>query len=115
MLSLFSSIISNFFEFKFVQYSNSSTSSLNERPYIFVIVVPSLPIFNTTPFPVGLRALVSGLYSYSFVANTYHSFLYLNLLPYPSNTVPFLTISGFISIVMSSVISGGGGIGVGIG
>ncbi|WP_420535800.1 hypothetical protein [Brachyspira intermedia] len=47
---------------------------------IFVIVLPSLAIFNKAAFPVFSKLFVSVSYSYSFVASTYHSFLYLNLL-----------------------------------
>ena len=80
-----------------------------------LIVLPSLPIFNNAPFPVGVSFLVSASYSYWLVANTYHSFLYLNLLEYPPNTVLSGTISGVTFIGFSSTLSGGVGIGVGIG
>ena len=109
------SLITSFFECKFFQYSVYSKLSLNLRLCILVIVLPSFSILNTAPLPMGLSVFVSGLYSYSFVANTYQSFLNLNLLPYPPNTVPFSTTSGFTSIGFSSGSWGGVGTGVGFG
>lgn len=49
------------------------------------------------------------------MASIYHSFLYLNLLEYPPNTVPSVTNSGFTVIGFSSVLMGGVGKGVGVG
>ena len=48
---------------------------------IFIIVFPSFAIFNNAPFPVLSNCFLTGSYLYSLVANTYHSFLNLNLLP----------------------------------
>ena len=108
------SVITSFFEFKLFQYSAFSKSP-ELILYIFVIVLQSFSILNTAPLFNCLRIFVSGLYSYSFVAKTYQSFLNLNLLPYPPNTVPFGTTSGFTSIGFSSISPSSGGSGTGVG